>query len=72
MISSRARSVRITVPARQTPPAQVAQAVVVQGTVQDLGAGQEIWVLTQNPGSSRLNPQPQAAVRRGRPGGGRT
>jgi hypothetical protein len=54
--------VQITVPGRQTPPAMVAQAVVVQGTVQDLRAGQEIWVFTQSPGSSRLNPQPQAAV----------
>ena len=40
----------------------VAQSVVVQGTVQNLRAGQEIWVFTQNPGSSRFNPQPQAAV----------
>jgi hypothetical protein len=54
--------VQVTVPARQTPPAKVVQAVVVRGTVQNLPAGQQIWVFTQNPGSSRFNPQSQAAV----------
>jgi hypothetical protein len=54
--------VQITVPGRQTPPATVGQAILVQGTVQNLPAGQKIWVFTQNPGSSDLNPQPQAAV----------
>jgi hypothetical protein len=54
--------VQITVPGRQTPPATVAQAILVRGTVQNLPAGQKIWVLTQNPGGSALNPQPQAAV----------
>ncbi len=50
--------VQITVPGRQTPPAKVAQAILVQGTVQNLRPGQKIWVFTQNPGSSHLNPQP--------------
>ena len=54
--------VQITVPGRQTPPAEVPQAIQVQGTVQNLPPGQKIWVFTQNPGSSDLNPQPQAAV----------
>jgi hypothetical protein len=54
--------VQITVPGRPTPPATVPQAVLVQGTARNLRAGQKIWVFTQNPGSSHLNPQPQAAV----------
>ncbi len=54
--------VEITFPARQTPPATVAQAILVQGTARNLRPGEKIWVFTQNPGDSHFNPQPQAAV----------